>query len=131
MPQLDFIIIFPQVFWLCTIFSLFYFILTFYLLPKFITSFKIRKSILEESSRRVSSEMQTLAGKNYAQNHLLSFFEKLQTNYKNLDLLLKTDFSSSSSILDKKIVNATRLTILFCDPLVIKSIPFFPKIFKK
>nr|AOX48933.1 ATP synthase F0 subunit 8 [Gelidium crinale f. luxurians] len=53
MPQLDYIILFPQIFWLFIIFTLFYTVLTHFYLPKFLKSLKSRKNIIDLNELKI------------------------------------------------------------------------------
>lgn len=131
MPQLDFLIIFPQIFWMCLIFSLFYFSLTFYFLPKFFLSLKLRKFILEENSRKILTKSNlNLSKKSNVHVELEAKVESLLRNFENLEVLLRSDALFTSSNFDSKIMRATRSTMLFCDTLILKNILLFPKVFK-
>lgn len=131
MPQLDFLIIFPQIFWMCVIFSLFYFFLTFYFLPKFLFSLKLRKFILEENSRKNLSKVSlNSTKKNNLHFELETKVYSLSRNFEKLEILLKSNLIFPSSNFDLKIIYATRFTMLFCDALILKNILFFPKVFK-
>nr|YP_009515517.1 ATP synthase F0 subunit 8 [Montagnia macrospora]AVK39484.1 ATP synthase F0 subunit 8 [Montagnia macrospora] len=131
MPQLDFLIIFPQIFWMCVIFSSFYFLLTFVFLPKLILSLKLRQFILEENSRKVNAEVIEPSSKKTDSHFGLELkIRSLETNFENIKDLLESNVLFPSRNFDSKVTKATRFTMLFCDSLILKNIAFFPKVFK-
>jgi len=133
MPQLDFTIIFPQIFWLCSLFSIFYFSLTFYLLPKFLTALKLRKFILEENSKKsilqsstlIESQLKSKKNLNQKLEVLLLNFEKM--NYS----LKKTSEITNSKLVDSKLITSTTQLILFCDSIIFQNILFYPNVFPR
>nr|WQF69695.1 ATP synthase F0 subunit 8 [Ceramothamnion sp.] len=125
MPQLDLTIIFPQIFWLFILFSGFYFILTFYLLPKFLVSLKIRQYILDENLRKIN-------GRQFLENNtknlqLKNSIDKLNSNFEKINLILISKTSNKTTKINFKFLVATLQTFLFCDSIVFKNIIFYPK----
>nr|YP_009317665.1 ATP synthase F0 subunit 8 [Pterocladia robusta]AOX49117.1 ATP synthase F0 subunit 8 [Pterocladia robusta] len=53
MPQLDRIILFPQIFWLFIVFVSFYIVLTHFFLPRFLKILKSRKSIIDLNDSKI------------------------------------------------------------------------------
>nr|YP_011017054.1 ATP synthase subunit 8 [Pterocladiella capillacea]WQB61732.1 ATP synthase subunit 8 [Pterocladiella capillacea] len=53
MPQLDRIILFPQIFWLFIVFVSFYIVLTHFFLPRFLKVLKSRKSIIDLNDSKI------------------------------------------------------------------------------
>nr|YP_011017818.1 ATP synthase F0 subunit 8 [Campylaephora sungminbooi]WQF69664.1 ATP synthase F0 subunit 8 [Campylaephora sungminbooi] len=130
MPQLDFSIIFTQIFWLCILFSFFYFILVFYLLPNFLVSLKLRKFILEENGVKLSSVSSSIfENKNLFKKNINSQLESLYVNFESIDSTLKNSQNFSSNNIDSKLIKSTSQVILFCDSIIFKNICFYPKVF--
>nr|YP_011017833.1 ATP synthase F0 subunit 8 [Pseudoceramium tenerrimum]WQF69709.1 ATP synthase F0 subunit 8 [Pseudoceramium tenerrimum]WQF69745.1 ATP synthase F0 subunit 8 [Pseudoceramium tenerrimum] len=130
MPQLDLTIVYTQIFWLCFLFSIFYFTLTFYLLPKFLKSLKLRKLILEENSKKITIlsksllEEQALLNKKISKN-----LELLLVNFDKINLPFKSVTQFSHEKTDSRIISFTSQVILFCDLSILKNILFYPKVF--
>nr|YP_011017677.1 ATP synthase F0 subunit 8 [Centroceras gasparrinii]WQF69500.1 ATP synthase F0 subunit 8 [Centroceras gasparrinii] len=127
MPQLDFVIIFPQIFWLCVCFALFYFILTFILLPNFLKALKIRRFILEKNLQNFESII-NLNNKSEGKkaNLLNKNLLRLSSNFLNLSRKL-SHLSLNSQIIDIKIAKAILNLFLYCDHNILNNILFYPK----
>nr|YP_009988355.1 ATP synthase F0 subunit 8 [Gelidiella flabella]QNM39631.1 ATP synthase F0 subunit 8 [Gelidiella flabella] len=133
MPQLDRIIIFPQIFWLFLIFTLFYTILTHFFLPKFLRSLKARKLIAKANSEKVS-----LIVKESAENkikltntvmHNLTAVTKILNNSSTLNI---SNFNLAKiGKVDEAIGIATKNSILFCNSQILDSINIYFKLIKK
>nr|YP_011017792.1 ATP synthase F0 subunit 8 [Pseudoceramium inkyui]WQF69638.1 ATP synthase F0 subunit 8 [Pseudoceramium inkyui] len=132
MPQLDLTIVYTQIFWLCLMFSVFYFILTFYFLPKFLKSLKLRKLILEANSKKISSLSKLLVENQLVLNRKISKnLELLSVNFDKVNSSFRTITQFKNESIDSKIITFTSQLILFCDSTIIKSISFYPKVFLK
>nr|YP_010620023.1 ATP synthase F0 subunit 8 [Symphyocladiella dendroidea]WAX04036.1 ATP synthase F0 subunit 8 [Symphyocladiella dendroidea] len=137
MPQLDFLIILPQIFWLIICFSLFYFFLTYYFLPRFLKTIKARinfiknNQILEIQVFNAITEKQKKTFKNL--NKTLSnirslLFIKLFTlkfNFTN------QPFKNNYLILNKKILIASTHSLFFCNSILLNSLEFYPLFLNK
>nr|YP_011017654.1 ATP synthase F0 subunit 8 [Campylaephora kondoi]WQF69477.1 ATP synthase F0 subunit 8 [Campylaephora kondoi] len=131
MPQLDLTIIFPQIFWLCVLLSLFYYVLVYYLLPKFLVSLKIRKSILAENSEKLIGVSNLLSSNEVTFKKKLNLqLESLVKNFDDLNLVVKSSSKISKINIDNKFLVSTSNLVLFCDSVVSKNILFFPKFFR-
>lgn len=86
MPQLDFTIVFSQIFWLILIFFILYIFVTHYFLPFFIKNIKSRKKILEINT-----------------NLILDLRLKLNLKHKNLEYVLVKNLECIKIMLQKKI----------------------------
>lgn len=124
MPQLDRIIIFPQVFWLLAIFTIFYIIVTHFFLPKFLKALKTRKKIVKanelEASLVAKRSIDSQAKLRFLLlNHLSNVREVFSrnsalsvSNAKNLDM------QSVDELLSVMVKNS----ILFCNSQILDSI---------
>nr|YP_009988309.1 ATP synthase F0 subunit 8 [Gelidiella acerosa]QNM39447.1 ATP synthase F0 subunit 8 [Gelidiella acerosa] len=133
MPQLDRIIIFSQIFWLFTIFILFYTTITHFFLPKFLISLKARKLIL-----KINSEKSFFILNKSSENKI----ELLATTVKNLSTTKKilnsnsgfsiSNFNSTkTNKVDELIGNIAKDNILFCNFQILDSINIYSKLIKK
>nr|YP_010726705.1 ATP synthase F0 subunit 8 [Cystoclonium purpureum f. stellatum]WDY85192.1 ATP synthase F0 subunit 8 [Cystoclonium purpureum f. stellatum] len=129
MPQLDRIIIFPQIFWLFVIFTFLYAILTHYFLPVFLKSLKSRKKIIDINS----TEILLLNNKTLNNNKLLK--QQLLKNLLTLEAFLNSNFGSLDFLhlnnkiidIDEKIGTTLINSIFYCDNMLLNSIVFYPK----
>nr|AHX02535.1 ATP synthase F0 subunit 8 [Schizymenia dubyi] len=129
MPQLDRIIIFTQIFWLFTVFTIVYTILVHYFLPKFLKSLKSRKEIVLVNSLEVESLSKKITQKQKLLTELL---------HKNLILVkniltsnfnsLETDKKLNLLEVDKKIGTSISNSTQYCDIHILNAILFYPKI---
>nr|UVF63021.1 ATP synthase F0 subunit 8 [Synarthrophyton patena] len=125
MPQLDFIIIFPQIFWLLIVFLFTYIILSHFFLPIFIKTLKSRKYIILENTKIL---IKTQNKFNLKQTQL-SFL--LNRNFKLIKVMLETEifslFSEDSNIdlnlVNIKLIEALYYNILYYNSNVLDSIP--------
>nr|YP_011017033.1 ATP synthase subunit 8 [Gracilaria hainanensis]WQB61711.1 ATP synthase subunit 8 [Gracilaria hainanensis] len=132
MPQLDRIIILSQIFWLVLIFSVFYITLIHYFLPKFLTSLKIRKQIIDLNTKEVLEKTERTLNKQnllkkilvkhleVTSNLLVQYFSQLVKNKKRVDTLM----------IDQKISFVILNTVKFCDLKLLNSILVYPKSLK-
>lgn len=128
MPQLDFIIAFPQIFWLIVIFFSVYIILIHFFMPQFIKILKARKYIIIENSKTL----------NFLQDNFKDKQQKLNKvilrNVLKIKLMLEKEvsliFNGSAfmdlSSVDKKIASALYHNMLYYDISVLKIIPLKP-----
>jgi len=131
MPQLDRIIILPQIFWFFLIFILFYSLLSHFFLPKFINSIKLRKKIID-----LNNDMFLGIEKTTQKDQLLIL---IQLN-KNLSKVKNSIYLNSVKInfifLDTKLVNPVKLdnciinviykNMLFCNQQILNYIKLYP-----
>lgn len=137
MPQLDKLIVLPQIFWLIILFTFFYFLTTFYFLPVLLRFIKSRKYFLNNNNTlNIDLSVES--------------FEKR----KNLMVLLFQDFSSIKSLIFSKITNlnfnfkddiliskykkfinliliAASDSTYYCNFSLLKSLKFFPLFLNK
>lgn len=124
MPQLDFVISFPQIFWLIVIFFMFYTVVVHFFLPNFIKILKSRKQIVLENSKTLIE----LENKFNSKQLLLN--RTLETNFIKIRILLEKDISqffSTKNLFDSTLVNvkistALYYNILYYDTNVLESI---------
>nr|YP_010027354.1 ATP synthase F0 subunit 8 [Sarcopeltis skottsbergii]QOS04475.1 ATP synthase F0 subunit 8 [Sarcopeltis skottsbergii] len=128
MPQLDRIIVFPQIFWLFVIFVSTYVILTHFFLPKFVKSLKSRKLIIEANN----VELSALTSKIVSKQLLLK--QLLLNNLMIIDDSLNCELSISDNLLklnlhkvDEKMGIAAFNASLYCDVHLFNCISFYPK----
>lgn len=128
MPQLDFIIAFPQIFWLVlTFFGLYTFLVHFFL-PNFIKLLKARKQIVTENNNTLLKLQNSFDSKQKSLN------KTLENNFINIKIMLEKEISSSFTELnsfdlklaDKKIANALYQNVIYYDTNVLESIPIKP-----
>ena len=131
MPQLDFIIVFPQIFWFFLIFISFYFFVINYFLPKFLKSLKLRKYILNFNFIVYNNLLEN------NRNLKLNFLNKLILNLTNLKFSL---YLSSSNLnfffkknkylntikFDSYFINLLKNKVVFCNSLLLNSILLYP-----
>lgn len=96
MPQLDIIIIFPQIFWFFTLFALFYSLLIHYILPKLLLVLKSRKFILINNTTEIIS----IIDKSKQQQQIITQFitQALATVNNNLNSKSNNNLNSKSNI---------------------------------
>ena len=124
MPQLDFVIAFPQIFWLISIFFSLYMIIVHFFLPNFIKSLKARKQVVSENSETLIS-----LEKDFLQKQIIlnKFFE---TSFSKIKEMLEKEISSSFketflgnlNLIDVKVAKALYFNILYQDITILKSI---------
>lgn len=129
MPQLDFVIIFPQVFWLFTIFFLVYTIIVYFFLPIFVKSLKARKRIVLENSSLLLNTQSNFALKQVRLNDLLN--KNFYLIKSTLEVEVFNVFFSKNKLdlnyVDTKIVKAVHDIVLYYDVNILDSIPLSPK----
>lgn len=137
MPQLDVLIILPQIFWLIVFFSFFYFILTYYFLPFFLKTINSRKYFLENNKitenklindvlikrKLVSKELNS----NFNKIKSILFIRLIHTKFN----FYKKPFNTEFSKLNNKILFATNKSILYCNLPSLNTFEFYPKILNK
>lgn len=133
MPQLDYTIIFPQIFWFFSIFILFYAILLYVLLPQFIYSLQLRKQVISHNIKLLN-EISCIMNKDYV-NTLLNL-------KSNLNMIQKSIYLDSNKInmiffnlawvnpssLDLKIACVVHNNALFCNKYTFKTLFVFPSV---
>nr|AYR06580.1 ATP synthase F0 subunit 8 [Lithothamnion sp.] len=130
MPQLDFIIIFPQIFLIVDnfLFDL-YNTYLFFFLPIFVKTLKARKRIILENSMLLVSTQNKFISKQAYLNNLLN------KNFYLIKSILETELGSifsSKNILDLnsvdiKLVKVIYNTTLYYDLNILDSVPLSPK----
>ncbi len=137
MPQLDNLIILPQIFWLTVFFGLFYFLLTYYFLPFFLKAINSRKYFLESNKINESKLTHEIFNKRkLILNDLNSNFNKIRSilflkvfNIKFSSQ--KNTFNSKFLKLNNKLLIALNNSVLYCNFFVLNTIEFYPKILNK
>nr|WDA66148.1 ATP synthase F0 subunit 8 [Lithothamnion corallioides] len=129
MPQLDLIIIFPQIFWLLLIFFCTYTILVHFFLPIFVKSLKARKRIILENSALLLNTQKKFDLRQVFLNNLLN------KNFYLVKSILETEISNIFSpknkfdlnLLDIKIAKVLYYNTLYYDTNILDSVPLNPK----
>lgn len=129
MPQLDFTIILPQIFWLLLAFFFVYTVLVYFFLPIFIKSLKVRKYIVLENSLLLEKTQNKFFLKQAYLNDLLN------KNFHLIKSILETEilniFSSKNKFnlnsIDTKIVKVIYYITLYHNTSILDSISLSPK----
>nr|YP_009546481.1 ATP synthase F0 subunit 8 [Gelidium kathyanniae]AYO27829.1 ATP synthase F0 subunit 8 [Gelidium kathyanniae] len=128
MPQLDRIIIFPQIFWLFVIFTVFYISLTHFFLPKFLKSLKARKEIIKvneaEALLLIKKSMANQAKlkllllnhlsdikKIFSINPILNISDTRSLNTKRVDELISVMIKNSALFHDSQILDSISINV--------------------
>nr|YP_010620069.1 ATP synthase F0 subunit 8 [Rhodomelopsis africana]WAX04082.1 ATP synthase F0 subunit 8 [Rhodomelopsis africana] len=137
MPQLDILIILPQIFWLIICFTFFYFLLTYYFLPFFLKTIKARinfikaNQMLEVQITFAVTKKKLALFKNLNKTlnkiHLILFAKLFHLRFN----FLKKPMKQSYFLLNKKILNASANSIFFCNPILLNSLEFYPLFLNK
>lgn len=137
MPQLDFLIILPQIFWLIFFFSLFYYVLTYYFLPIFLKTINSRKYLLENNKNIENKLTNSILERrkfllielnhNLNQVKIVLFIRLMHTKFN----FHKKPFSLQFSKLNTKIIDAANKSILYCNYPMLNSLKFYPQILNK
>nr|YP_009317642.1 ATP synthase F0 subunit 8 [Pterocladiella musciformis]AOX49094.1 ATP synthase F0 subunit 8 [Pterocladiella musciformis] len=124
MPQLDRIIIFPQIFWLFLIFTSFYIVSTHFFLPEFLKSLKSRKSVIDLNELKANTIKQQIIESEQKFKDLLTqdlarikFFFDSNSAFKILNLE-----NSEAKEADRVISQAVKNSILFCNFQILNAI---------
>lgn len=137
MPQLDNLIILSQIFWLILIFSIFYFIVTYYFLPTILKSIKVRKYFLEyntylnfsltKKNIEERKKLMDILFKNFSNIKYL-IFNKIFT----INLNLKQDFLKQKyAKLTNFILIASVKSVSYCNLSLLNSLKFYPVFLNK
>lgn len=137
MPQLDFIIVLPQVFWLLVIFISFYFILTYIFLPMFLRTISARNKFIKQNYlaeamhvEEIISQRQVLIKKTNLTFFLLH--KNLFNNLLNLHFLFfKIPFKQNYLEVNKKIFSSLKKSFYFCNSIILNSFIFYPAFLNK
>nr|YP_011017769.1 ATP synthase F0 subunit 8 [Polysiphonia morrowii]WQF69615.1 ATP synthase F0 subunit 8 [Polysiphonia morrowii] len=137
MPQLDFLIILPQIFWLILSFTLFYFVLTYYFLPTFLKTINSRKQFIKfnkkielQLANEVFNKRQfVLKELNFNLNRIRSilFSNLMHTKFD----FIQSPFKSKYSKLNSKILVAVNKSIFYCNLNSISLLQFYPLVLNK
>nr|QJH88479.1 Atp8 [Pterocladia lucida] len=129
MPQLDRIIIFPQIFWLFIVFIVFYCFLTHFFLPRFLKVLKARKSIVEFNELELnlftkkSAEVEIEFKKNLLED--LIYVKKI---FVNNPVFAVFNFKKlEAKAVDESISVAIKNSMLFCNFQILNLIPIYCK----
>jgi len=137
MPQLDFLIVFPQIFWLIFFFILFYFILSYFFLPFFLRTILIRTKFIKQNSLFEAHLITTFLEKqqiffNKLNKSLIDIHSKVFSDLLNLHFTFLTPpFKKNYVILNKKIFEVTKKSLYFCNSIILESFVFFPSMLNK
>nr|YP_009348188.1 ATP synthase F0 subunit 8 [Corallina officinalis]APX55298.1 ATP synthase F0 subunit 8 [Corallina officinalis]QJF58169.1 ATP synthase F0 subunit 8 [Corallina officinalis]QJF58215.1 ATP synthase F0 subunit 8 [Corallina officinalis] len=129
MPQLDFTIAFPQIFWLFLSFFLLYSIIVHVFLPIFVKSFKARKKLVIANNESFNHLQKQLHLK---QTSLITLLNqniiKIRTTFeKNILPTFTSDTTFDFDLINQKLAKVLYYNTLYCDLNVLDSIPLKPK----
>jgi len=134
MPQLDRIIIFPQVFWFLLIFILFYTFLSHIFLPKFLSSIRLRKKIMDINNNiffnlenQLKKDQKFLFAK--LQLNLDSLKKSIYLNPRRLNFIFLNSKQLNPIKLDSCIINFIYKNMLYCNKQILNQIKFYPSNF--
>nr|YP_009589044.1 ATP synthase F0 subunit 8 [Corallina ferreyrae]QBL75560.1 ATP synthase F0 subunit 8 [Corallina ferreyrae] len=129
MPQLDFTIAFPQIFWLLFSFFLLYSILVHIFLPVFVKSLKARKKIVVVNNESFNHLQKRLHLKQTSLINLLNQnIIKIRIIFeKNILPTFATDAAFNFDLINQKLAKVLYYNTLYCDLNVLDSIPLKPK----
>lgn len=137
MPQLDILIILPQIFWLIIFFGLFYYFLTYYFLPFFLQTINARKYFLQ-SNKIIENKLITeiIEKRKLVLNELNSNFNQIKSVlfFKLFHIKFnfhKKSFDSQFLKSNSKILTAVSKSILYCNLSVLNIFEFYPKMLNK
>ena len=132
MPQLDFTITFPQIFWLLIIFTTVYSILVHFFLPNFIKLNKSRKDIVS------TNQNTTILLKNSFDKKQLFIEGIIRSNFFELKSVLEKEFPSllfnktkiTLEFFDFKLASVLYYNTLYYDATILNSVPLKPNFLK-
>lgn len=129
MPQLDFTIAFPQIFWLFLSFFLLYSIIVHVFLPIFVKSFKAWKKLVIANNESFNHLQKQLHLK---QTSLITLLNqniiKIRTTFeKNILPTFTSDTTFDFDLINQKLAKVLYYNTLYCDLNVLDSIPLKPK----
>ena len=137
MPQLDFLIILPQIFWLIIFFIFFHFVLTYFFLPFFLRTILLRHKFIEQNQvlelrllNEVLKKRQYIFKKlnfTFAQMNSILFERLLNLRFFFLEKPFKQIFLN----LNKKIFTSTKNSLYFCNTVNLAYFKFFPTFLNK
>lgn len=131
MPQLDYIIIFPQIFWFFLILLIFYILILHFFLPKFLYSIKLRKEVILFNSNLIlkfskKNKLDSLNIINILKLNLKEIQNSVYLNNSRLNLFFSKQVRLCPSILDLKLINLVYNNILFCNNQLLNNIKIYP-----
>ena len=137
MPQLDHLIVLPQIFWFIIIFSFFYFSTTYYFLPILLKSIKSKKYFLEQNDFLNSALLKQITERRkYLINKFLVNFLNIKSfifnEVFNIKLNIKFEFLNQKYL---KLINfllvASIKSVSYCNVSLLNSLKFYPSLFNK
>lgn len=131
MPQLDFIIILPQIFWFFLIFISLYLYVLHYFLPKLIFSLKFRKLVVKKNNLEILKLNSAFIKQKKLLNSKLiydlkSFKSCFFFNLKKINNIFIKQKYSNPEILNKKVLSFIVNTNLFCSKQILNAITILP-----
>nr|YP_010620184.1 ATP synthase F0 subunit 8 [Gredgaria maugeana]WAX04220.1 ATP synthase F0 subunit 8 [Gredgaria maugeana] len=137
MPQLDLVIVFPQIFWLFLFFTFFYFLLTYYFLPIFLKTIRSRKEFIKNNQlmeihliKEVSNKQQNMFNiTNISLGNLrfILFTKLLHIKFKFNHQPFKKNFL----VINKKILIALTHSFFFCNSILLNYVKCYPFVLNK
>ena len=130
MPQLDYVIVFPQIFWLIMGFMSSYIILSHYFLPKFLRSLKARKEVIDFNSANSNQIQKDYEEKQIFLNKLLNSNLILVRDFlfKESILLVSNGSNINFNVVDTKVAVALYNFVLYCSVNTIDCVQLRPKL---
>ena len=134
MPQLDFLIILPQIFWLILSFIIFYFILTYYFLPIFLKTINSRREFIKFNKNfELKLDNEILLKRQFILKKFISDLNEVKS-FIFLNLLKFKSIKPlrlQSSKLNVKILTALNKSVVYCNLDLINLIKFYPSFLNK
>lgn len=125
MPQLDLIIIFPQIFWFFIIFISFYSVLLHYILPKFLIILKSRKLILSLNTKKiVELTNKSIDSRKEIIKYIKNMLTLINQNYKSP--LINQNYKSPLKI-DTKLILIIKDLVLYYNKYTFDLIKLYHK----
>lgn len=128
MPQLDFNITFPQIFWLLIVFTTVYSILVHYFLPNFIKLNKSRKDIVSTNQNTMILLKNSFTEKQLFIEGIIrnNFFELKSVLEKEFPALLFNKIKTTPEFFDFKLANVLYYNTMYYDVTILNSVPLKP-----
>lgn len=130
MPQLDIIIIFPQIFWLFITFIFSYVMLTHFFLPCFIKSIKSRNLIILSNKKMLQIvEDKTMLNKKTSIDFISKSFFNIRIEFiNNIVNLMQKKLCKDFSSLDQKLIIFTYYNVLYHHRLILSKVFLYPRL---
>nr|AYR06614.1 ATP synthase F0 subunit 8 [Renouxia sp.] len=130
MPQLDYTIVFPQIFWLMLMFTVTYSGLLHFFLPIFLKVLKSRKLVvLFNVNETLKNEKRLLEKQNYLNETLNKNLIVLKNVFmKDILTSLSSECKIDIQLVDVKLAKALRNNMLYCNNQLLDCIVLEPRL---